>query len=210
MPRTEEAKQRIREEQRTKIQEAARRVFARKGLMATVDDVAAEAGVSHGLAYRYFANKEAIFSALVLQALQAPAARLQRVLEMPGTPGERLTFLVSGFVESRHHPEPYQLLAQVLSSEAPPPDLRQAVHRRGQELQDVLRQLIVEGQGTGEVVAGDPDQLVRAIFACLDGLTRWTTYDPEHYHDHFPDASIFLRMLRPEGHPWSKPEEPGD
>lgn len=208
MPRTEEAKKRIREEQRTKILEAARRIFARKGLMATVDDVAEEAGVSHGLAYRYFANKEAIFSALVLQALQAPSASLERIFEMPGTPGERLTSLVSGFVESRYHPESYQLLDQVLSSEAPPPDLREAVYRRGQELQAVLRQLIIEGQDSGEVVAGDPDQLVRAVFACLDGLSRWATHNPEHYHDHFPDASIFLRMLRPEGHSWSKPENP--
>jgi AcrR family transcriptional regulator len=197
MPRTEEAKQRIREEQRTRILEAARRVFARKGLGATVDDVAAEAAVSHGLAYRYFANKEAIFSALVVQALQAPSAGLQRFLEMPGTPGERLALLVSGFVESRQHPESYQLLDQVLSSEATPDELREVVHRRGQELQGVLRQLIVEGQATREVAAGDPDQLVRAIFACLDGLIRWATYDPEHYHEHFPDANIFLRMLKP-------------
>jgi AcrR family transcriptional regulator len=210
MPRTEEVKQRIREEQRTKILEAARRVFARKGLKATVDDVADEAEVSHGLAYRYFANKEAIFSELVLQALQAPSAKLQVVLEMPGTPGERLASLVSGFVENRHHPESYQLLDQVLSTEAPPSVLREAVHRRGQELQGVFRQLIVEGQSTGEVITGDPDQLVRAIFTCLDGLTRWATYDPEHYHDHFPDASIFLRMLRPEGHPLSKPKKPED
>jgi AcrR family transcriptional regulator len=197
MPRAEEAKQRIREEQRTKILEAARRVFARKGLAATMDDVAAEASVSHGLAYRYFANKEEIFSALVVQALQAPSAGLQRFLEMPGMPGERLTLLVSEFVESRQHPESYQLLGQVLSSEATPDDLREVVHRRGQFLQDVLRQLIVEGQVTGEVAAGDPDQLVRAIFACLDGLTRWATYYPEQYNEHFPDAGIFLRMLKP-------------
>ncbi len=197
MPRTQEAKQRIREEQHTHILEAAKRVFARKGLAATVDDVAAEAGVSHGLAYRYFANKEAIFSELVVQALQAPSAGLQRFLEMEGSPGERLTLLVSGFVESRQHPESYQLLDQVLSSEATPDALREVVHRRGQELQGVLRQLIVDGQVTGEVATGDPDQLVRAIFACLDGLIRWATYDPEHYKEHFPDTSIFLRMLKP-------------
>ena len=64
MPRSEEAWQRIREEQRTHILEAAKRVFARKGPAATMDDIAAESSVSHGLAYRYFANKEAIFSAL--------------------------------------------------------------------------------------------------------------------------------------------------
>ena len=51
----------------------------------------------------------------------------------------------------------------------------------------------------GEVAAGDPDQLVRAILACLDGLIRWGTHDdPVHDNEHFPEASIFLRMLKPE------------
>ena len=222
MPRTEEAKQRMREEQRIKILEAARRVFARKGLAATMDDVAAEASVSHGLAYRYFATKEAIVRTLIEQALQAPAAvlqriqempgtpglllsfkrsstlLLQRIQEMPGTPGERLNFLVSAFVESRReHPELYQLLDQVLHDEAMPDDFREIVHRRVQVLQNMLRELIVEGQATGEVAAGDPDQLVRAILACLDGLTTWGASYPEHDNEHFPDAGIFLRMLKP-------------
>src|SRR5229473_589037 len=52
MPRPEEANQRIREEQRAKILDGARKVFARKGLAATMADVAAEAVVSQGLAYR--------------------------------------------------------------------------------------------------------------------------------------------------------------
>jgi AcrR family transcriptional regulator len=196
--RAEDARQRLREEQRTKILEAAKRVFARKGLAATMDDVAAEASVSHGLAYRYFANKEAIVRTLIEQALQAPSAGLQRIEEMPGTPGERLNFLVSAFVESRReHPQFYQLLGQVLHDEAMPNDFRAVVHRRGQVLQGVLRQLIVEGQATGEVAAGDPDQLVRAVLACLDGLTRWGASDPEHDNEHFPDAGIFLRMLKP-------------
>ena len=43
MPRTEEANQQIRQEQRTKILNASRNVFARKGRAATMADVAAEA-----------------------------------------------------------------------------------------------------------------------------------------------------------------------
>jgi AcrR family transcriptional regulator len=197
MPRTEEAKQRLREEQREKILDAARKVFARKGTAATMADVAAEAGVSQGLAYRYFASKEAIVSSLVEQAVQAPAADLQRVREIPGTPGQRLDFLLTGFIESRRYPEAFQLLAEVLSSEDAPDNLRELIHRRSQMVQEVLRQLIVEGQAAGEVATGDPDQLVRAILASVEGLTRWATYYPEQYHKHFPDASIFLRMLKP-------------
>jgi AcrR family transcriptional regulator len=198
VPRTEEAKQRIREQQRSKILEAARRVFARKGLAATVDDVAAEAGVSHGLAYRYFVNKEAIFYQLIVQALQEPSARVQQIQEMKATPGERLASLISLSVDSRRdHPEFYQLLGQVLSSEEALPDLRHLVLERRQLFQEGLRQLIVGGQLTGEVRATDPDQLVRAIFACLEGLTQWAIDDPEHYREHFPDPGIFLRMLKP-------------
>ncbi|MGO8948807.1 MAG: TetR/AcrR family transcriptional regulator [Ktedonobacterales bacterium] len=66
-----------------------------------MDVVAAEASVSHGLAYRYFANKEAIFRELVEQALQGGSAILQRLSERSGTSGERLFFLVSSLVESR-------------------------------------------------------------------------------------------------------------
>jgi len=65
MPRTEAANQRRRSAQREKILDAARKVFARKGMAATMGEIAAEASVSHGLAYHYFANKEALFHALV-------------------------------------------------------------------------------------------------------------------------------------------------
>ena len=197
MPRSEEVKQRLREEQRTHILEAAKRVFARKGLAATMDDIAAEASVSHGLAYRYFASKEAILAILAEHAFQANPLTFQHTLEMTRTPGERLNRLVSGLIESRRHPEFIQLLDHLHNSEATPDDLRELIHKRGHALRTVLRQLIVEGQETGEVASGDPDQLVRAIFACVDGLTKWSMYDPEHYQDHFPDANIFLRLLKP-------------
>src|SRR5579884_2940650 len=152
MPRTEAANQRIREEQREKILEAARRVFARKGRAATMVDVATEAGVSQGLAYRYFASKEAIFHELLQQAMQAGPATLQRLLEEPGSPGERLFLVVSKMVESRRErPEFFQLFDQVLSDEAMPHDLRQLVRRNVRTVQEQLRQLIVEAQAEGSV-----------------------------------------------------------
>jgi AcrR family transcriptional regulator len=196
MPRTEESNERIREEQRSKILEAAKRVFAIKGPAATMDDVAAEAGVSHGLAYRYFDSKQAILRALVEQAIRTPAAELERIQDTSRTPGERLEAFIEQFVESRrHHPELFQLLDQVLLADAMPEDFRVLIHERGKALQWLLRQLIVEGQKTGEVAADDPDQLVRAIFAAMDGMTRWAARNP--HDEHFPDARIFIRMLKP-------------
>jgi AcrR family transcriptional regulator len=198
MPRTEEANQRIREEQGAKILDGARKAFARKGLAATMADVASEASVSQGLAYRYFANKEAIFHALLEQAVQVGIATTPRVLEMPGTPGERLDFLISRAWEGRReYPEFYQLMYQVLSDEATPDDLRERIGRQGQTYMDVMRQLIVEGQATGEVAEGDPDQLVTVVLACLDGLSRLALRVPEQLKKNFPDTGIILRIFKP-------------
>jgi AcrR family transcriptional regulator len=42
-------------------------------MAATITDIAAEAQISLGLAYRYFADKDAIFSALIKQTVPAEA-----------------------------------------------------------------------------------------------------------------------------------------
>ncbi len=198
MPRTEAANQRIREEQRAKILDSARKVFARKGVAATMADVAAAAGVSQGLAYRYFASKEALFHELVEQSVQSGIAGIQRIPKMPGTPGERLAFLVSMAWEGRReHPEIYQLMYQVLGDETTSDDIRELIGRQGQTYLDVLRQLIIEGQATGEVAEGDPDQLVIVFLACLDGLSRLALRDPEWVKKHFPETEIILRIFKP-------------
>jgi AcrR family transcriptional regulator len=198
MPRTEDANQRIREEQRANILDGARSAFARKGKATTMADVAEAAGVSQGLAYRYFANKEEILRELVEQAIQAALTAFQPVQEVSATPGERLTLLITGMVESRRdHLETFQLLDQILTSDATQDDYRELVEKRGQDFLDLLRQLIVEGQATGEVVAGDPDGLVTAIAASLEGLVKFALRHPEQFSKAYPDADIFLRMLKP-------------
>lgn len=198
MPRNEEANQRTRAEQRSRILEAARTVFARKGLDATVDDVAEEAGVSHGLAYRYFTNKASLFSELVIQDLQDSPDWLEEFAGKQATPMEKIRQMVTGLLESRrNHPERYQLLAQALNDETVPKDLREQIAQRGRAVREVLRGLITAGQASGEVAPGNPDQLVRAIFAALEGLTAWPMNDPKTQRADFPEADIFLRMLDP-------------
>lgn len=198
MPRTEAANQRLRETQREKILDAARRVFARKGLAATMADIAAEATISHGLAYHYFTNKEALLRALVEHTLQERRAALQRFREIPLPPGERLDFLLTRLIENRRdHPEVAQLHEQVQSAEATPPDLREQARQVNQAFTDLLRQLIVDGQAEGSVIDADPDQLLTAVSATLDGLTRLAMSNPERFRQHFPDASIILAMLKP-------------
>jgi AcrR family transcriptional regulator len=193
------ADRRPRETQRANILDGARRAFARKGKAATMADVAEAAGVSQGLAYRYFASKEEIYRALMEQAVeQSGLMTLQDILASSATPGERLALLITRLVDYRRdHLEVFQLLDQVLNSENAPDDFTEVIRRRGERFFGEMRQLIVEGQATGEVAAGDPDQLVITIVACLDGLVRFGLHHPEQFRRLCPDASILLRMLKP-------------
>lgn len=198
MPRTEAANQRIREQRREKILAGAASAFARKGKAATMADVASAAGVSQGLAYRYFADKEALFRALIEDLMHPALATMEHLRDVPSSPGKRLATLISMLVHGRReHPEFFQLLSQVLGDDEMPADLRERVERQNQVFQDVLKQLIVEGQRSGEIAQGDPDQLVTIVVAWLDGLSRLPWSDPERFQEHFPDVELFLRIFSP-------------
>lgn len=199
MPRTPQANQQIRQDTTERILLAAKKVFARKGMAAKMEEVAAEAGISKGLAYHYFPGKEAIVVALLRQMSMPPdelAATLQKI---PGTPAERLARIISRMVERRRRdPEFYQFLSQAMADDSLPSDIMEEMKARGQLVQKILRQLVVEGQATGEIAKDNPDKLVRAITACLDGLSRMAPLSSEQLENEMPDASIILRMLRPE------------
>jgi AcrR family transcriptional regulator len=199
VPRSPADNERIRATQRAGILAAARTVFARRGLAATIDEVAAAAGVSHGLAYRYFGSKAELFRALAEEALTRPPDGPDAA-QAAAAPGERLSHVIRALVANRRdHPETFQLLDHVLADPAVPPDLLALAERRGREFRQALRALIVEGQASGEVAGDDPDQLVTVICACLDGLGRITGPRPGGRGAGFPSTEIVLRIVMKPG-----------
>lgn len=187
------------EAQRSNILAAARRVFAHKGKAATMADIAQAAGVSQGLAYRYFPGKDAIFRELVEQALTQAQIDTTAPADAPSsTPGQRLAALVTQMVEYRRdNVEFFQLLDQVVNSGQPPDDITAMIRSRRTAFLAELRALIVAAQASGECAPDDPDQLVLAIAACLDGLTRFGLHQPERFAALCPRPEIILRLLRP-------------
>jgi AcrR family transcriptional regulator len=197
MPRTEEEHQRIREEQKKHILESAVRVFARKGLAATkMADIAAEANVSYGLAYHYFPNKERILDELLEESLNMISRTAQQALEMPGTPWDRLQWLVSMRIQSlQQHPEFIMVFHQALTDEATRSKWREMAHKKNDYLIAVLKRLITEGQAAGQIACDNVDQLVTALRSCLHGLTFSALSQDQTQN--LPDACIILRLLKP-------------
>jgi len=197
-PRTEEINQRIRDEQREKILTAARKVFAYKGFAATkMADIAAEAGVSYGLAYHYFANKEKIFSELVEKAMKGATAVMQEALEGPGTPWERIRWMVTQVLNGlQYQPEYAMLVLQALTAESAPEQLREQIQRQAVTQKKMICQLIVEGQAAGQVVQDDPGRLATVYDACISGLAFDILFDRDQYLANFPDVDSVLRILK--------------
>jgi AcrR family transcriptional regulator len=200
MPRSEQAYEEIRERATNKILEAAGKVIARKGRAATMAEVATEAGVSQGLAYRYFSSKEEIFHELLRHMMRLGGVVNEDVQNASGTPREKLDRIISGTIRLRRdHPEFYQFVFQALIDERLPKDIHQSIKDHHLDARKVMRRLIVEGQAAGEIADDDPDQLVDAIMACLDGLSRkMASLRSEEVKLQLPEARIILRMLGPD------------
>lgn len=196
VPRTETGQAELRESQRERLMAAARDVFARKGWAATMADIAAEAGVSQGLAYRYFAGKGEIVQALMEQAMaKAPLPSAQG---LSGTPWERLEELTRQILQARRERAGfYRILLHALDDPAAPAEIRERVRGQGRRFRDMLLEVIAEGQAAGEVALGDPQELALALLAVFSGLSSPALGGAQGALGRVPSAEVVLRMLRP-------------
>jgi AcrR family transcriptional regulator len=171
-PRPPAQNQRIRDERTAQILRAAAHVFARNGLAATkITDIGDAAGISHGLVYHYFDSKEEIFRLLITRALQGTAHLLQAARTRPGTVTERLDWLIRELLGSAGEGEDQALLIlHALISETVPEDVRWMVTHEPPKLLAELSALFREGQETGEILDGDPDQLAYFFLSGIQGI----------------------------------------
>ncbi|MGE5599330.1 MAG: TetR/AcrR family transcriptional regulator [Bacteroidota bacterium] len=171
-PRNEAENERIRDERREAILQAAVKAFTKWGYASTkIADIAAEAGISHGLVYHYFQSKDQIFGALVDLAMQVALQTTRDAAEQPGTPWDRIAGMVETMVMgARYGPEFYSLVQQAFASEAVPEAIRRTAWEQGRLCQEAMTRVIAEGQAAGQVIPGDPRQLAALVYAFVQGL----------------------------------------
>ncbi len=86
------------EDRAAEIARAALELFVTHGFAATkLEDVARQAGVSKGLPYLYFKNKEGLFKAVIAEAIEGPLAQANDVIDhFTGSSEDLLRALVAG------------------------------------------------------------------------------------------------------------------
>jgi AcrR family transcriptional regulator len=195
-PRTAEQVEQLKGERRLSVLRAARSVFARKGLAAAkISDVAAEAGISYGLVYHYFPQKEFLFAAVVEETVQAWEDLLTQAREQSATPWDRLVFMCSRMMRGVHEePESLLVVVRAFTEDDAPIAVRDALERYKRQVHEQLAAFVEEGQRHGSVAPGSPSELARALLALIQGLAISRVLDTSGAP---PPLEIVLRLLKP-------------
>src|SRR4030095_16821237 len=167
-------------DRRVQILDAALVCFAKRGFhQASMHDIAAEAGISVGLIYRYFENKEAVISAMADRHKEEISEVLERARQAPtllesleilftahcceDAPQVVSAFVVDLYAEASRNPHVADLVRDVLET-----------------AMDGVRDLIARAPET-QNAAHDlkPDELAELIFAVARGMLMLDVLRPQ-------------------------------
>ena len=161
---------------RDAILRAARRVFADQGFHATkMATVARAAGVSYGTVYSYFANKEALFHA-VMDA-EADALR-ERVLA--GALADPTAAIRRAFEHLEAEPDATRVLFGDLAGSRD--EFGRHLHAITERFVDDIAVIVTEGQRHGLIVDAPP-RLVAFSIVALVGQLALRRIEPETASD---------------------------
>lgn len=166
-------------DRRTRILEAALRVFARKGLQsATMPDIAAEAGMSAANLYHYVRSKDAILEALAEDERRDALVALEAI--------ERSDDLVDGLIavienELQHNDEAELVLGLEVAVEAcRNPRIGEIFTRIDHEMTGRVVQLLEQGRADGHISPGtDVRATAIVILSTIEGIFWRRGFDRE-------------------------------
>ena len=195
-PLNEEQQHHIRDERREQIISAALKVFARRGIIGTkMSMIAAEAEISHGLLYHYFASKEELFTTLVERAMIESDEAIQSVYELPGSPIDKIRALTQDMLDEGGT-DYFLLIHQARTSDGVPEKVVELMkHYSMDNYVKQLQALFREGQELGELVVGDLDEMISSYLSVLSGLMVLNVQKIGGYQ--LPRVDVLLRMIAP-------------
>ena len=179
--------------QRREILQAAREVFARKGVEGTgMTHVAEATGMGRSSLYHYFKDKDTLVAALIQELMEQEEDQFRAALKNGnGSPLERITVLIDQQVDTFDEWREMAGLTLDLWSRH-----QQELLPFFRDLRTLLATLIEEGQEKGSI-----DRLVDAeftaasIIATIDGLLLQYVVDPDAFSDREHVRSALIRAV---------------
>ncbi len=164
------------DEVRRRILEGGARAFARSGFNGTsVPDIAAQAGVSVGLLYRYFESKADLFRALCTSTMEAEMAAVERQLAGIRDPRQRMVAGVTFYLRELAGSAGAGLLLGALAEAPSDAAVRAVMGQRRESIREYVRARLEDGVRAGEVASEVPvADFAEAVTLMLDGaIAAW-------------------------------------
>jgi len=156
------------QERRRQLIDASRRVFAEHGFRgATTRLIAAESGVTEALIFQHFADKDALYAAILDEEASEPHTE-RWLAELEAFESQRddaaiIRTLFTGII-ARHDDDP-DLLRLMMFSALEGHPLAAHVQGRAERIYNFLIRFITAGQESGRFTPGPPAILARAALA---------------------------------------------
>jgi len=198
MSRNRELNQKMRDERREQIILTALRFFVLKGLAGTkIRDIAAESGMSLGLAYHYFSSKEELFTEIVRRAYERMNSAVLELERMPVSPRKKLRTAIEDMLEDLNASDDFGwyclLVAQAAISPDIPEEAKAIIEREKSVAYDAMERIILEGQRDGSIKHYDAKDLSLFFWTAVNGLAISKAVQGSEFR--MPDVSILARMF---------------
>ena len=189
-----------RDKKRELLFQAALRLIGERGYAgASVEEIAARAGVAKGVVYYYFDSKAALAEQLIDTGLRLLASKLEEVLSEDMTPDEAIRALAYQQLRLVNRERDF---AKFLLSEMWHDDRqwRETLDKRIQDIVEIYLGVIKRGQELGSFRTDMNTQFVASTLSSsiLAGGLNWTVVHPELNLDELADefTEYALAVLR--------------
>jgi AcrR family transcriptional regulator len=182
--RQRQTRQQKRAANRQRLLDAAQTVFSEHGYhAATIEEIAAESGLSNGALYYNFRNKEDLFLALFDQRIEARIAAIERTFGSGAANQEQGSGQVRAAalqgVRDIDDPREWAMFFEFVAHAARTPAFRREFRKRSRRMRAAFARA-VESQAAdfGSDLALPPEQVALAIAALSQGLAIQRVTDP--------------------------------
>ena len=171
----------VADERRAQIMEAALACFTRKGYNnTTMDDIAAESGLSKGSLYWYFKSKDDLFAAAIMSLPMDVGEEAVAALEQCTTASDKLRALAKSAANLSKRAEGFfSLFLEFWASSPRREETSQLWVGLLVQYKDIVVEIIEEGIRNSEFKPVDAEQLVWAMLAAYDGLAAYIMLIPD-------------------------------
>jgi AcrR family transcriptional regulator len=165
----------LQQQRRQQILDGAERCFRAKGFhQSSMQDIAREAGVSMGLLYRYFENKEAIVASFATIDSASVVAMIGE-LAASDRPVDFIPTMVRRLARESADPDYQRLYTEVFAESLRNPRLLEALVESEERVRHALVAALRAQQAAGRLAALDAGAVADVLLGLVDGISLRAT-----------------------------------